>query len=394
MNLLNDGKSHLIQKNINVNYYREYLKEKSHSRNLRSYSADLINFSANDYLGLSTHPVLIERVQQYAALNGAGGVSSRLVTGNISLYETLEAKLADALQKPSALIMGPGYQTNIAVLEALLDPAILGREPQVFCDRLCHASLMMGSRYHARMLRFRHNDVNHLRQLLERNSNSDVPKFILVESLYSMDGDFSDLKKIIDLAREFNAFLYVDDAHAVGVYGPNGWGKAAEYPEGIDLIMGTFSKALGSYGAYVACSTEIKDYLINKCKGLIYSTALPPPVLGAIEAAIDLLPTLEKERQILLSQSESLREFFRAERMNHGASRSHIIPWIIGDAEQALKISAMLETEGIIGIAIRPPSVPVGQSRIRFCISAKHGNGEIEQLKTALLKIRKVFNNT
>jgi 8-amino-7-oxononanoate synthase len=347
----------------------------------------LLNFSSSDYLGLARHPLLIQRSQEYAAQYGVGSGSSRLVTGNLAIYETLEKKIAEALQKPAALILGAGYQTNISVLEALLDSQVLGAEPLLFSDRLCHISMITSSRHLGRLHRFRHNDMNHLHNLLKKFENSARPKFILVESVYSMDGDCADLPRLIDLANQYQAFLYVDDAHAVGVYGATGWGRAPQYSADIPVIMGTFSKGLGSYGAYIGCSETLRNYLINKCKGLIYSTGSSPAVLGAIAGMLDLLPNLSEKREQIVNYAERLRCFFRENALDYGQSNSQIVPWIIGDAEQTICAANYLEAEGILGTAIQPPSVPVGKSRIRFCITANHTEADIQYLMEAIRKV-------
>jgi 8-amino-7-oxononanoate synthase len=371
-----------------MQYYQEFLDKNPYPRQLMNYpKKNFIDFSSNDYLGLAKHPLLVQRAQEYAKEYGVGVSSSRLVSGNIPLFEELENKLAQALGKPAALIMGTGYQTNFSVLEALLDNAVLGQKPLVFCDKWCHNSIISGIRHFAMVKRFKHNDLNHLRKILNDHGTLNTPKFIIVESLYSMDGDQVDLHGLISLAKLYDAFLYVDDAHSVGIYGKNGWGLAADNSDDIDVIMGTFSKGLGSFGGYIGCSEQVKDYLVNKCKGLIYSTGLPIPVLGAISAAIELMPQLETERQILNNHKQKLLTFFQKNQLNCGAATSHIIPWIIGDAAKALLASEQLMEQGILGITIRPPTVPVGQSRIRFCLSAKHSDEEIECLMQGILKV-------
>jgi 8-amino-7-oxononanoate synthase len=354
--------------------YKNFLEGNLYPRNLTVHDSNLINFSSNDYLGLAKHPFLIQRSQEYSAKWGVGSGSSRLVTGNLALYEKLENQIANAMGKPAALILGAGYQTNISVLEALLDPVVLGGEAFVFCDRYTHVSMLASSQHLARLIRFRHNDVLHLK----------TPKFILVESIYSMDGDAAPLEEIIALAKQHNAFLYVDDAHAVGIYGVNGWGKASLHASDIDVVMGTFSKGLGSFGGYIACSETLRNYLINKCRGLIYSTGLSPAVLGAIDAALELVPQLTREREALLRKAARVREFFRGLGFECGHSETHIVPWIIGDADEALRVSEALEKKGILAVAIRPPSVPAGKSRIRFCLSSAHSDSDIDKLLSAV----------
>lgn len=380
-------------------YYQTFLDNNKYPRELKSYDlADddssptylnyqgkkLINFSSSDYLGLAKHPLLIARSQHYAQTLGVGSTASRLVSGNFSLYSQLEEKIAVAMGKPAALILGAGYQANTSVLEALLDPHVLKVEPLVFCDRLCHSSLLATTRFLADLKRFQHNDLNHLATLLEKYAQETRPKFIIVESIYSMDGDQIDFEKLICLAKKHQAFLYVDDAHAVGVYGHSGYGKAPEYAADIDIIMGTFSKALGSFGAYIACSKVMRDYLINKCKGLIYSTGTSPVILGAMDAALELVPQMQAERLRVAEYATRLRAYLQQNNLDYGHSDTHIVPWIIGDAEATLRVSLLLQEQGILGATIRPPSVPLGKSRIRFCLSAAHNEDDFGQLLQAI----------
>jgi 8-amino-7-oxononanoate synthase len=369
-------------------YYQQFLATYEYPRELKNPDTRLINFSSNDYLGLAHHPVIIEKAKAFITQYGIGGSSSRSVTGNLAIYKVLEEQLAHALDKPAALILATGFQANISILEALLDKNVLGCEPAIFCDRLCHASILLGMKG-KRIHRFQHNDLNHLTLLLEKYTEVKTPKFIVVESLYSMDGDEVDFPKLIAIAKKYNAFLYVDDAHAVGLYGPKGWGKAVAYASQIDIIMGTFSKALGSSGAYIACSEPMRNYLINKCKGLIYSTALSPAILGAISAAIELLPELDLQRTKLKQTADYVRSAFKTLGLNCGQSSTHIIPWIIGDATKTLLASQLLEEEGILGAAIRPPSVPHGQCRIRFCLSTVHSDQDIDHLLSAIQKVER-----
>ena len=371
------------------NYYQQFLNQNSYPRELKNDDEKkLINFSSNDYLGLAKNPLLIQRSQEYAEKFGVGSTSSRLVAGNFSLYEALEKKLAKKIGKPATLIFGTGYQANTSVLEALFDSRVLGGEPRVFCDRFCHVSLLATTKHLTRLHRFQHNNLDHLEVLLKKYVDETRPAFILAESIYSMDGDKAEMEKLIFLAKKYHAFLYLDDAHAFGVEGIEGFGIAANYSNQIDIVMGTFSKAAGSFGAYIACSTLMRNYLINKCRGLIYSTGLPPAVLGAIDAAIELFPQLQKQREVLHRRATELRQFFEKHKIDYGNANTHIIPWIIGDSEKTIRASELLEAHGILGATIRPPSVPVGKSRIRFCLSTAHTDEEIERLKSAILVVR------
>lgn len=345
----------------------------------------LIDFSSNDYLGLARHPEVVARARAWTGEWGAGARASRLVTGTLELHEQVEAKIAAAKGTEAALILNSGYQANSAILPALLDRGLLGEDALVFTDRLIHASLHAGmAAAGARQVRYRHNDLGHLEELLTLHADKQGTRFILTESVFSMDGDRCDIEALADLAERFEAVLYLDEAHATGVLGPKGMGLSGLVPGRVDVIMGTFSKALGGFGAYLACSRALRDYLVNRCGGLIYSTALPPAVLGAMDAALDLVPGMETERQRLHDYASRLRATLTEAELDFGDSSSQIVPAIIGDEEQTLAASHFLEEEGLLGIAIRPPTVPKGSSRIRFALSAAHGEEEIQALLAAV----------
>src|SRR6478736_830412 len=289
-----------------------------------------VNFASNDYLALRFHPSVIERARALAEQHGVGAGASRLVTGNLDLYAGIEAKVASLKGKTAALIMASGFQTNASVLQALFDRSVLGAEPLVFSDRLNHASIHFGcAASGAREIRYRHGDAAYLGVLLSQYQGDGRPRFILTESVFSMDGDVAPLAEMGRLAREHDAMLIVDDAHATGILGEAGRGLSGE----ADVVIGTFSKALGGFGAYVACSETLREYLINRCTGLIYSTALPPPVLAAIDAALGY---------------------------DTGASTTQIVPLIAGSNHAALSLSKRLRDAGIFATAIRRPRVPAG----------------------------------
>lgn len=343
-----------------------------------------INFSGNDYLGLSHHPSLIKRAQQWAKEYGAGSGASRLVTGNLDIFTRLENKIAKFKNREAALVMVSGFQANASILPALFDKKVLGQEALVFCDKLNHASMHLGCNAAGiTQIRYRHNDMTHLEELLEKHKDKDAPKFILTESVFSMDGDIAPLDKISALAKKYDAFTIIDEAHATGVLGQNGRGLADQ----ADLVIGTFSKAFGAFGAYVACSKTLKDYLINKCSGLIYATALPPATLGSIDAALDLVPAMKKEREYLQSIAQKFRENID---YDCGFSRTQIVPAIIGQAKEAIWLSNLLKDNGIWATAIRPPTVQSNGARIRFAFSAAHTENDldslIEVLKTNRIK--------
>ena len=346
----------------------------------------LLNFSSNDYLGLAAHPLLVERACDWAQRWGAGSKASRLVCGTLDLHAEVEAKLARLKGTEAALLFNSGWQANAAVLPALFDRELLGGDALVFTDRLNHASLHHGcAAAGVRQIRFRHNDLDHLDALLTQRAGEPGTRFIVTESVFSMDGDRADVPALAELAERHGAFLFLDEAHATGVLGPRGMGLAALGEEGrVDLAMGTFSKALGGFGAYVAGSRALCDYLVNRCGGLIYATALPPAVLGAMDAALDLVPTLDAERARLQAMAERLRAAFHGLGIDTAGSSTQIVPAIAGAEEDALALSRRLEERGILGIAIRPPTVPPGTSRLRFALSAAHTDADLDALTGAV----------
>jgi len=351
------------------------------TRILEAGGRSYVNLASNDYLALRFHEALIARAVEWAKAYGTGSGASRLVTGNLDLFARIETKVASLKQKPAALVMVSGFQANAAVLQALLDKSVLGAEPLVFADRLNHASMHFGCKAASvRQLRYRHGDAAHLAELLTQYQADSRPKFILTESVFSMDGDRAPLPEIVALARAHDATLIVDDAHATGILGEGGRGLS----DGADIVIGTFSKALGSFGAYVACSETVRDYLVNHCSGLIYSTALPPPVLGAIDASLDLVPGMDQERARVASLAARFREGARARGYDTGASTTQIVPVIAGSADAALGLSAKLREAGFWATAIRPPTVPQGTARVRFAFTAAHGEVDIDRLLEAL----------
>ncbi len=340
-----------------------------------------MNFSGNDYLGLARHPALIERARVWAERYGAGAGASRLVTGNLDLFEGIEARVAKLKDKPAALVMGSGFQANASVLQALFDKQVLEAEPVVFADKLNHASMHFGCQAAGvRQHRYRHRDMDHLNTLLAKHGRGPAPKFILTESVFSMDGDIAPMEEIAALAREHQALLICDDAHATGILGTGGKGLSGA----ADIVIGTFSKAMGSYGAYVACGETLRDYLVNRCSGLIYSTALPPPVLGAIDASLEILPELDAERAHVSAMANKFREGARGLGYDTGASETQIAPLIVGGADDALALSAQLKEAGFWAGAIRPPTVPQGAARLRLTFCAAHTGAQTDALLDVL----------
>jgi 8-amino-7-oxononanoate synthase len=347
------------------------------------------DFSHNDYLGLAHDPELIEAACAAARNNGVGSTGSRLLSGNLSLHVALEADIASAKCTEAALVFGTGYQANATVLAALLDKSVLGAEPLVFADRLNHASLHHGCRLAGvHQQRYRHNDLGHLRELLERSRKEEEdiarPRFIVAETVFGMDGDVIDMPALAALADEFNAFLYLDEAHATGVMGRDGYGLASGHIAGRGIAMGTFSKAIGVSGAYIACSKVVRDFLVNRCTGFIYSTANSPAVIGAVHAAWKLLPALGQRREVLMQQAQALRTRLQALGFDTGASTTHIVPIIVGGNDEAVALKHWLLQRGLVTSAIRPPTVPPNTARVRIALSSLHGASQIDALVDAL----------
>ncbi len=346
----------------------------------------LLDFSSNDYLGLSFRPELINKTCESAGAHGTGAGASRLVAGNLAAFSAIEKKIAQGKGAAAALVFVSGVQANLTLLPALLDAKVLGAEPLVYADRLNHASLIQGCvAAGVRQNRFRHNDFSHLAELLERDKTLNRPRFIITESVFSMDGDCADIAALSTLAEKYGAFLYIDEAHATGVLGANGFGLAHGLQNA--LVMGTFSKGLGGFGAYAACSGVLRDYLVNRCGGVIYATALPPAVLGAMEAALDLIPSLEAERVHVQALAADLRARLQAAGFDIGGSTTQIVPMILGDEARALAVAAALGEEGYLATAIRPPTVPAGTSRIRFTLSAAHSFEQVAALAAAAIRL-------
>ncbi|MDN5869464.1 MAG: 8-amino-7-oxononanoate synthase [Nitrococcus sp.] len=333
----------------------------------------MLNFCSNDYLGLSRHPRLKERAMDYARSHGCGATASRLVCGTFDIHSGLEAKLARHFEREAALVLNSGFQANSSLIGALA-----GRGALVLADKLSHNSLLQGALLsRATFRRYRHRDMADLERKLGGAGGRYERILIVTESIFSMDGDRSDVDRLVQLADKHQALLIVDDAHAVGVWGEQGMGLTAK-KDGIDLVIGTFGKAYGSFGAFVLCSDRVKDYLINFCPGFIYTTALPPPVIGAIEAGLDLVPTMDQDRGYLQGLCDQVRARLRAMGFDTHSSSSQIIPILLGDERLTLSLSRWLELNGILATAIRPPTVEAGKSRIRIALSSCHTGEHIE----------------
>jgi 8-amino-7-oxononanoate synthase len=344
----------------------------------------LINFSSNDYLGLANDPRLREAAIATIQEFGVGAGASRLVSGTQSPHLRLEEALAKWKGTGAALCFSSGYAAAVGTL-----PALVTSKDVILLDKLCHASLIDGAKLSGATLRvFPHNHLGKLESQLDwaRRERSQSRLLIVTESVFSMDGDRAPLRDLVELKRRFGAWLFVDEAHAIGVLGPNGRGlAAAEGVDGdIDIQMGTLSKALGVSGGYISGSRSLIDWLINRARSFIFSTAQPPVLAGAALAAVNLINSTEGEerRQLLGRKIEMLRDQLPPAPGSAGppSSSSAIFPWIVGDEQAALDLSRALINEGFLVPAIRYPTVAKGSARLRITVTASHKEAQIEAL--------------
>ncbi len=323
-----------------------------------------LNFSSNNYLGLANHPLLKEASIEAVRKFGTGSGASRLITGSMTLHEALEKALADFKGCEASLLFNSGYHANIGVI-----PSLMGEGDLIFSDELNHASLIDGCRLSkAKTLVYRHNDTEHLEHMLKNNCHK---RLIVTDTVFSMDGDLCSLPRIMELADQYDVLVLVDEAHATGVFGKKGrgvvehFGIPSHHPRLIQ--MGTLGKALGSFGAYVCGSNELIDFLINRSRSFIYTTALPPAVVAASKAAIDLI-----------FKDQSLKEKLWKNVTYFGAP-SPIVPVIIGSAQETMDVAQKLFEKGIWAQPIRPPTVPEGTSRIRLTLMATHTKEHLDR---------------
>jgi 8-amino-7-oxononanoate synthase len=332
----------------------------------------LLSFSCNDYLNLSQHPAV--KTAAVAALQhyGIGSGASRLVTGNHPLFAGLEARLARLKQTQAACVFGSGYLANIGII-----PALIGAGDLVLMDELAHACLWAGARLAgATVIPFRHSDLAHVRALLDQHRVRHARALIATDGVFSMDGDLAPIPGLAALAERFDAWLMTDDAHGIGVVG-DGRGSAFATGRNVDvpLQMGTLSKAIGAYGGYLCASAAVVELIHNRARSFVYSTGLPPAIAAAAIAALDLIANDPAYAALPLAKARSFTQ-----QVGLPQAESPIVPLIVGDAQAALQASRLLEAEGFLVIAIRPPTVPAGTARLRFAFTAQHPDHEIERL--------------
>ncbi len=330
---------------------------------------------SNNYLGLADHPRVREAAAEAALRWGAGAGSSRLISGNMAPHRRLEERLAAFKGYEAALLFGSGYLANLGAISALA-----GRDTVVFSDELNHASIVDGCRLaRAETFVYRHGDVEHLAWGL--SEAGERASLIVTDGVFSMDGDVAPLEDLVRLARAHDCRLMVDEAHATGAMGPGGRGSvaAAGLSNEVDLVVGTLGKALGSYGAYVCASSELSEYLLNTARSFIFSTALPPPVLAAALAALELLEAEPERVRTLGANAATLRDGLVAEGLVAGGGQSQIVPLEVGDAGRTMELCERLLERGVFAQGIRPPTVPPGSSRLRFSVMATHKPADLRE---------------
>ncbi|MGL5015929.1 MAG: aminotransferase class I/II-fold pyridoxal phosphate-dependent enzyme [Bacteroidales bacterium] len=365
--------------------YRTLRSNKQHSSYIALNSNSMmVNLSSNDYLGLASDEELLNEFYDQFNDNRAelrlSASSSRLLTGNFDIYQQCETTLASLYGAESALIFNSGYHANSGIL-----PALAQSDDLILADKLVHASIIDGIRLSsAESVRYRHNDYAQLRRLISERGGKYKSIYIVTESIFSMDGDICDLQELVAIKREFpNVILYIDEAHAVGCCGKTGLGLCEQQGvmSEIDIIIGTFGKALAGVGAYAITNSVIRELMINSVRTLIFSTALPPVTLHWTHFILSRLASFEPQR---LRLQEIIRRFKRDERFANNLSSSHIMPLMVGDSHKSLELSKELERKGFYALPVRPPTVPKGSARLRLSLRADLTDHAIEQLLETL----------
>jgi len=344
-------------------------------------------FCSNNYLGLAQHPKIIEAATKGLERWGYGSGGSRLICGNTEAHEHLQGRLARKLGKEACLIFPSGYIANNVLLKTLTQKGDL-----IAVDKLSHASIIDGGRASDGILRaWPHRQTDRLRRLLRQRRYRH--SFIVTDSLFSMDGDKAPLQELVELKQQYEATLILDEAHAFGCLGPNGMGLAEELEllDEVDIIVATFSKALGGAGAFVAGKKEVIDFLINRGRGFIYTTAIPAVNCLAAEAALDVIEKDPRRRDRLLKNAEYTHKCCAERNLNVGQSDSYIVPFMVGSSEKAVLLANTLWEHGYMAPAIRPPTVPPGSSRIRISLMSEHKRDDIYKLCQLVSKAVKVM---
>jgi 8-amino-7-oxononanoate synthase len=346
-----------------------------------------LNCSSNDYLGIAGDIELKKEFLNWCARNpelistDLSSSSSRLLTGSSSIYDETETRIAQFYGKENCIIFSSGYHMNAGFFAAMYEKGDL-----IIADKLVHASIIDGIQLsRAEHIRYNHLDNEHLRKILTEKRSDFRHAVIVTESVFSMDGDIADLAELVNIANEFDMQLFVDEAHAFGCFGEKGQGMCEKTGtiEKIDFIAGTFGKALGGAGAFIVCNHDVRQYLINRCRAFIFTTALPPMNISWMNFVLKKVPDMKAEREKLAQISD----LFRNELLSCGfltKGSSHIVPVIIGDDEKTVKISSEMKESGFYVPAIRPPTVPAGTSRLRFSLTADFLKDDIKSIILSL----------
>jgi 8-amino-7-oxononanoate synthase len=332
----------------------------------------LLSFCSNDYLNLTQHPAIKRAAKEAIDRYGAGAGASRLITGSHPLYAELEARLARLKGTEAACVFGSGYLANTGII-----PALVGKGDLIVADELSHSCIRTGATLSGADIKlFRHNDAGHARDLLATHRNAARHALLITEGVFSMDGDLAPLHELAEVAQRHDAWLMTDDAHGIGVLG-NGRGSTFlnAAPPQVPLQMGTLSKAIGSYGGYLCASKPVIDLMHNRARTVIYSTGLPPPVVAASIAALDLIDSDPDYAALPVRKAKHFTAL-----TNLPQAASPIVPLRLGDADRTMASMQLLEDEGFLVVGIRPPTVPAGTARLRFTFSAAHEDRDIERL--------------
>ena len=337
---------------------------------------EVLNLSSNNYLGLANHPAIRAAAKEALDRYACGSGASRLISGNMTLHLELEESIAKLKGTDAALVFNSGFQANVGLLSTLV-----GEGDVIFSDDLNHASIIDGCRLsRARIVIYPHCDLERLEYELKRIPQKSR-RLIVTETVFSMDGDIAPVREIVELASRHGAMVMVDEAHATGVFGPNGGGIVEELGVGEDVLvqMGTLGKALGGFGAYVAGSRNLRDFLINRCRSFIFTTSLPPVVIAMAKSAIDIIKSEPERRHALRENSQILRKGLEIIGYSLGRSGSQIIPLMVGEGPKCMSMAEHLLRKGVYAQGIRPPTVPPGTSRLRIAPMATHTREQLER---------------
>jgi 8-amino-7-oxononanoate synthase len=345
----------------------------------------MIMVGSNNYLGLTNHPKVKEAAIEAIKKYGTGCAGSRFLNGTLDIHVQLEDKLARFMRKEAALIFSTGFQVNLGVISALV-----GKDDVVIIDKMDHASIIDGCRLSfGEVRKFRHNDMADLERVLKEYEEKD--KLIVVDGVFSMEGDIAHLPEIVSLTKKYGARLMVDDAHGIGVLGKTGRGTADHFglEDEVDLIMGTYSKSLASIGGFISGSTDVIHYIKHLARSLIFSASPPPASVAAVSAAVDIIENEPERREQLWKNTEKMLDGFKQLGFQTGHSQTPIIPVIVGEDEKAFLMAMMLQEEGVFANVAVTPAVPIGMALIRTSYMATHTDEHLDIVLTAFEKVGK-----